>query len=137
MHILRTSAAVSYTHLIDDLKFASENLPENPDNISDVGKLTKWAAIHLLSEVYLMAGEYAKAEEAALQVINSGYFHLMNERFGAQKDQPGDVFSDMFLEYNQNRTSGNMESIWVKMCIRDRPMYLIVNYYANYPLATS
>ena len=99
--------------MIDDLKFASENLPENPDNISDVGKLTKWAAIHLLSEVYLMAGEYAKAEEAALQVINSGYFHLMNERFGAQKDQPGDVFSDMFLEYNQNRTSGNMESIWV------------------------
>ncbi|WP_195438682.1 RagB/SusD family nutrient uptake outer membrane protein [Parabacteroides goldsteinii] len=109
----RTPKAEVLGHMIDDLKFASENLPENPDNISDVGKLTKWAAIHLLSEVYLMAGEYAKAEEAALQVINSGYFHLMNERFGAQKDQPGDVFSDMFLEYNQNRTSGNMESIWV------------------------
>lgn len=108
----RTPKAEVLGHIIDDLKFAAENLPENPDNV-EAGKLTKWPALHLLSEIYLLAGEYAKAEEAAQQVINSGYFQLMTTRFGAQKDLPGDPFSDMFIEYNQNRTSGNKESIWV------------------------
>ena len=37
----------------------------------------------------------------------------MSDRFGEVVDEPGDPFSDMFKEYNQNRTSGNMESIWV------------------------
>ena len=109
----RTPKAEVLSHMIDDLKFAAENLPENPDNVEETGKLTKWAALHLLSEVYLMAGKYADAEDAALQVINSGYFQLMTERFGSAVNQPGDVFSDMFKEYNQNRPSGNKESIWV------------------------
>lgn len=60
-----------------------------------------------------MAGKYAEAEAAAKAVIDCGYFHLMTSRFGAEKDKAGDPFSDMFKEYNQNRTSGNMESIWV------------------------
>ena len=29
-----------------------------------------------------MQGDYAKAETAAENVINSGYFHLMEDRFG-------------------------------------------------------
>lgn len=99
-------------HMIDDLKFAAENLPKDPDAVLP-GRLTKWAALHLLSEVYLMAGMNAEAEDAAEQVINSGYFHLMKERFGTQTKEPGDVFSDLFKENNQNRTSDNMESIWV------------------------
>ena len=97
--------------MIEDLKFASANLPDNPDAVQ-VGRLTKWAAEHLLSEVYLMANMYKEAEQAALNVINSKKFSLMDDRFGTKKDEPGDVFSDMFKENNQNRTSGNMESIW-------------------------
>lgn len=108
----RTPKAEVLGKMIEDLKFAIEYLPTDPDNV-EVGKLTKWAAEHLLSEVYLMSGKYAEAETMAKDVINSGYFHLMNTRFGSQKDQPGDPFSDMFKEYNQNRTSGNMETIWV------------------------
>ncbi len=96
----------------EDLQFAVENLPTDPDAVK-VGKLTKWAAEHLLSEVYLMQGDYAKAETAAENVINSGYFHLMEDRFGEKAKANGDVFSDLFVENNQNRTSGNMESIWV------------------------
>ena len=49
----------------------------------------------------------------AENVINSGYFHLMEDRFGEKAKANGDVFSDLFVENNQNRTSGNMESIWV------------------------
>lgn len=37
----------------------------------------------------------------------------MEDRFGEKAKANGDVFSDLFVENNQNRTSGNMESIWV------------------------
>lgn len=102
-------------HMVDDLLFAIEHLPEDPDGVK-TGKLTKWAAEHLLSEVYLMKGEYKNAETSALEVINSGYFKLMDSRFGVKADQDGDVFADLFIEYNQNRGKdggGNQESIWV------------------------
>lgn len=113
LNFTRTPKAEVIGHMIDDLKFAVENLPTNPDQVKD-GKLTKWAASHLLSEIYLLQGDYPAAEQAALAVINSNYYNLMKTRFGVNKDKPGDVFSDLFLENNQNRsTSGNRESIWV------------------------
>ena len=106
-------------HIIDDLVFASQNLPENPDEVQP-GKLTRWAAFHLLAEMYNFRGwmtgntqDFKLAEQAALEVINSGYFDLVKARYGAAADEPGDYFSDMFVENNQNRTSGNRESIWV------------------------
>lgn len=108
----RTPKAEVMQHMIDDLKFAAENLPEDPDAVAP-GKLTKWAALHLLSEVYLMHGDYAEAKKAADDVITSGYFELMQTRFGEQAKQKGDAFHDLFCENNQNRTSGNKESIWV------------------------
>jgi hypothetical protein len=94
----------------NDLKYASDNLP---DAAIEIGKLTKWAALHLLSEVYLHLGKPDSAEIEALKIINSGNFHLMTQRFGVQASKPGDVFSDLFLENNQNRSDGNMESIFV------------------------
>ena len=113
LNFTRTPKAEVLAHIVDDLKFATEHLPTNPDAVKD-GKLTKWAAHHLLSEMYLMQGEYTLAEQSALAVINSGNYNLMKARFGAKKDKPGDVFSDLFVENNQNRlTNGNRESIWV------------------------
>ena len=113
LNFTRTPKAEVLGHIVEDLKFASEHLPANPDQVKD-GKLTRWAAYHLLSEMYLLQKEYASAEQAALAVINSGYYGLMKTRFGAGREKSGDVFSDMFLENNQNRlTSGNRESIWV------------------------
>jgi len=113
LNFTRTPKAEVLGHIIDDLKFASQYLPANPDQVKD-GKLTKWAAYHLLSEMYLLNKEYVPAEQAALAVINSGYYSLMKTRFGANKDKAGDVFSDMFIENNQNRLkNGNKESIWV------------------------
>ena len=101
-------------HILDDLQFASENLPEDPDAVK-VGKLTKWAALHLLSEMQLVAKDYTGAARSAEAVINSGYFSLNKERFGSKENlaKDGNAFSDMFLEGHQNRTSGNKESIWV------------------------
>lgn len=114
LNFTRTPKAEVIGHMVDDLKFAVQNLPSNPDQVKD-GKVTKWAASHLLSEIQLLQGDYAAAEQAALAVINSGYYNLMKTRFGVSKDKPGDVFSDMFLENNQNRlgSAANKESIWV------------------------
>lgn len=97
--------------MINDFKTASENLPDNPDQVAD-GKLTKWAALHYLAEAYLMVQKSDSAIWAANQVINAPYFKLNDQRFGAEKDLPGDYFHDMFIENNQNRKSGNRETIW-------------------------
>ncbi|MGV8096727.1 MAG: RagB/SusD family nutrient uptake outer membrane protein [Mangrovibacterium sp.] len=96
--------------VIDDLKFAAENLPETTDTD---GKLVQAAARHLLAEIYLYADEPALAEEQAKLVIESGNYQLVNERFGEKVNESGDYFSDMFQEHGYNRSSGNMESILV------------------------
>ena len=99
-----------------DLEFAIEWLPtgEKVD-----GRITKGAANHLLSEVYISIGLesndesfYQKAIEAASRVIDSPKYRLMTERFGQKKDQPGNVLSDLFWDYNINRSAGNEETIW-------------------------
>ena len=106
-------------HIIDDFTFAAENLPTDPDKVK-TGKLTCWAAYHLLSEMYNFQGHltndktcFEEAAKCANKVIDSKYFALNTARFGASKNEKGDAFSDMFIENNQNRTSGNTESIWV------------------------
>ncbi len=108
----RTPKAEVLDSIVSDLKFGITNLPEDPDAV-EPGKLTKWAAYQLLCEIYLMKGDYNNAEICAEAVINSGYFRLMDSRFGEKQKEAGDVFSDLFVENNQNRTSGNKESIWV------------------------
>ncbi|WP_295730501.1 RagB/SusD family nutrient uptake outer membrane protein [uncultured Muribaculum sp.] len=112
LNFTRTPKAEVLANMVKDLEFAAANLPENPDGVKP-GKLTKWAALHLLAEVYICQGEYEKARKAAQDVIDSGYFSLMKERFGAEKSKAGDYFHDLFVENNQNRPSGNRESIWV------------------------
>lgn len=114
LNFTRDPKAEVLNNMVEDLKFATKYLPENPDNANlKEGRLTRWAAWHLLSEVALMKGDYKLAEEAALEVINSGFYALNRARYGAAKDAPGDVFSDLFIENNQNRKSGNKESIFV------------------------
>ncbi|MGJ1262493.1 RagB/SusD family nutrient uptake outer membrane protein [Sphingobacterium spiritivorum] len=107
----RTPKAEVLQHMITDLRYASENLPDNPNTVAD-GKLTKWAALHYLAEAYLWANKPDSAIIAANAVINSGYFKLNDQRFGVEKDNAGDYFHDMFIEKNQNRKSGNQETIW-------------------------
>lgn len=99
-------------HIVEDLEFAARYLPEDPSKVKD-GALTKWAALHLLSEICNFSGNYERAKTAALEVIDSPYYKLMDARFGESASEPGDAFSDMFKENNQNRGGGNLESIFV------------------------
>lgn len=97
---------------ISDLDYASKNLPD-VTNLKEEGRVSKAAAYHLLAEVYIIKQEWDNAIAAATAVINNSNFSLMTERFGKRMDEPGDVYWDLFRRDNQNRSSGNMEGIWV------------------------
>lgn len=94
----------------EDLEFASQWLPVA---VEKEGRIVKAAADHLLAEVYISLGQYENAVASADRVINSGQYQLMTERFGTKLNEPGDPFSDLFKDGNQNRSSGNLESIYV------------------------
>lgn len=93
-----------------DLEFASQWLPLTE---SQPGRIVKNAADHLLAEVNISLGNYDAAIAAATSVITSGRNQLMTSRFGSLKNQPGDVYSDLWKDGNQNRSGGNLENLWV------------------------
>ena len=97
---------------ISDLQFASQNLPDVTD-LKEDGRVPKAAAFHLMTEVYIIKNDWDNAITAASTVINNPNFALMTERFGSRKNEPGDVYWDLFRRNNQNRSSGNTEGIWV------------------------
>lgn len=101
-----------YEQLIKDLEFVADNL----QGITEVqnGKVNAVVARHMMSEVYVAAGEFQDAVEAATLVIDDPTTELMQDRFGARANEtPGDVYWDLFRRDNQNRSSGNTEVIWV------------------------
>lgn len=108
---IRADRMAVYESAKNDLEFASQWLPIVGE--TKEGRIVRAAADHLLTEVYISLGEYDKAIESASRVIESGDYKLMTERFGSKVDEPGDVFSDLFGDENYNRSSGNMESIYV------------------------
>lgn len=117
---VRNTREEVWIQCIEDLEFASKNCKEIT-SVED-GRISNAAAYHLLSEMYINAGNetgdksyYVKAVEAASAVINNPRFGLMKERFGKRKDDPGDVYWDLFRRDNQNHNAaGNTEAIWVR-----------------------
>jgi hypothetical protein len=94
-----------------DLEFAAQHLPAT----AQPGRITKGAANHLLSEVYISRKNWDKAIEAASAVIDGGQYSLMqqNQRFGKYRDSLGtNIFWDLFREGNYN-AAANREDIWV------------------------
>lgn len=67
----RSSVAVSYNFILDDLLFAEQNLPENNDIYA-----TKWAAAAMLARVYFQMNNFEKAAEFASKVIDNGPFSI-------------------------------------------------------------
>ncbi|WNH09504.1 RagB/SusD family nutrient uptake outer membrane protein [Thalassobellus suaedae] len=98
--------------IIDDLEFAKTNLPSLGDEAAD-GRLTKDVARHFLAELYIVTGDNQKAVNNASEVIDSGNYALMENRFGTRASEQGDVYWDLFRLGNQNRSTGNTEGIWL------------------------
>ncbi|WP_375586298.1 RagB/SusD family nutrient uptake outer membrane protein [Cyclobacterium xiamenense] len=108
---VRATREEVYLQAAQDLTFAAANLP----GITEVrdGEINNLAAYHMLAEVYVSLEQWNDAIEAASMVINDPNTALMTERFGSLSSEPGDVYWDLFRRFNQNRSVGNTEGIWV------------------------
>jgi len=113
-----------YTHsrwtilekLIEDVKFASESLPET----SRPGDINKYVALHFLSKLYLANSQFDQAIATATEVIN-GPYELMTERFGSDADDPElNVLWDLHRPENKSIPT-NKESIWTVIDRVDAP----------------
>ncbi|MFM8347907.1 MAG: RagB/SusD family nutrient uptake outer membrane protein, partial [Bacteroidota bacterium] len=74
----RSSKEEIYDFIISDLKIAINALPEKSQYTStaDLGRATRGAAKALLAKVYLFKGDFTKAAEYAVAVIESGQYSL-------------------------------------------------------------
>lgn len=103
--------------LIDaDLTYAIENLPE-VGKAAKESRINKDMARQLSAEAYLRMGMrdnsyYAKAEQAASDIISGGKYSLIQARYGKFTGEGGDYYRDMFRWGNQRRSQGNTEAIW-------------------------
>ena len=71
----RSSVEEFYNQMIEDLLFASNNLPNTTNQL---GRATKPAAEAFLARVYLFNGQKQKASEYAQKVINNYGFNLVS-----------------------------------------------------------
>lgn len=98
----RTAQALVYQQLVTDLNEASNLLPVTY-SLNERVRPTRWAALALLSRIYLYTGNWSGAENTATQVIQSGLHTLTSS--------PGQVF-----------LKNSTEAIW-----QLPPSYLFVN----------
>ena len=66
-----------YNLILEDLKFAEDNLPSSYTSQSEIGRATKWAAKTLLADVYLTREAWEEAAAKAKEVIDSKQFALV------------------------------------------------------------
>lgn len=100
----------------EDLTYAIENLP-NVDEAVEQSRANKDMARQLAGQVYLRIGMrdasyYAKAEKVLTDIISSGKYSLVENRYGVFVKEEGDYFADMFRSGNLRRSQGNTETIW-------------------------
>lgn len=118
--------------IIDDLEYASVNLPEI-NEVSQDGRVSNLVALHYLAETYISVEESDKAIAALTTIIDNPNTALMKERFGTRKSrEPGDVYWDLFRRGNQNRSTGNTEAIWVAQMETDVPGGFLVTTATTY-----
>ncbi|WP_299546869.1 RagB/SusD family nutrient uptake outer membrane protein [Seonamhaeicola sp.] len=80
-----------YTLIVEDLEYAVANLPEVQ---TLEGRATKWAAMSLLSKVYLTQENWTNAAQLAKEVIDQGPHSLL--------ENYGDVFDDANENNNES-----------------------------------
>jgi hypothetical protein len=89
----RMPLAELYPKIIEDLKFAEENLPGEQN---EYGKATKWAAKAVLADLYLFRQNYEEAAKYSEDIISNGPFSVLEN------------FSDLWDPDNEQ----NSEVIW-------------------------
>jgi hypothetical protein len=118
-NFVRATKEEVLAQVILDLEFASANLLTK--QAARPGEVHRLVASHLLSEVYLAAGRYQDAVNAATVVIDHPSTDLMRQRFGTRINvTPGDPYWDLFQRNNQNHAS-NTETLWAIQFETDIP----------------
>ncbi|MDR2764583.1 MAG: RagB/SusD family nutrient uptake outer membrane protein [Tannerella sp.] len=107
---VRASRQDTYTQVKNDLLEAIPLLA-NIESVKD-GKVSRQVAQHLLAETYVSLGDYNNAISMATSVIDYPGVALMTARFGTKANETGSAYSDLHRSGNQNRSSGNRESLW-------------------------
>lgn len=87
------AAGAVLAHIVGDLKYAYENLPETQ---AEVGRPTKYAAMALAARAYLQDLKYSDAKPLLDNIINSGKYSLMPK----------------FIQNFEIATNNNAESIF-------------------------
>lgn len=97
----RTPAAEVYAQIEVDLKAAAASLPKRSevDYATYAGRITQGTAYAMLSRVYLYEEKFEEAKAAALEVINSGDYKLVDD-YGFQFKLEGEHSSESILEIN-------------------------------------
>jgi hypothetical protein len=135
----RTPEDQIYNAIIDDLNFAISTLPESQD---EFGRVTKWAAQHMLSMVYLtrgytsfaQAGDFDTAANLAIDIINSSTHVLLDDflnvfnvadgegKFTHSNEQNAEIiFSVQYSEDPLTNGEGNRNHLYF------RPWYEVYN----------
>lgn len=94
--IPRATEAEVWAAIIDDLDFASKNIPAATNKAPSTGRIGKWAAFALKSRAHLYRGDWALAEATADSVISKGGYTLLK----------GAEYGNLYLSKNTS------ESIW-------------------------
>ncbi|WP_423128961.1 RagB/SusD family nutrient uptake outer membrane protein [Gaoshiqia sp. Z1-71] len=74
-----------------DMEFAAQWCSDNVDR----GRVTKGAAVHLLTKINLALGEFDKAITSASSVIDGGVYSLMTQPFGSVPKEDGTYLTNM------------------------------------------
>jgi hypothetical protein len=115
---VRATRKEVYDAMIADFNFAATHM--GAKNEVKPGEITKEVANFFLAEAYVANGQFSEAVQAATKTIESPNVGLMKQRFGTRKDEPGDVYWDLFRRGNQNLTE-NKEGLWVVQFELDMP----------------
>ncbi|MEP7257930.1 MAG: RagB/SusD family nutrient uptake outer membrane protein [Flavitalea sp.] len=127
-YIARTPKAEVMLALIEDLKYAKDNLPESWSG-DDQGLPTKAAGAALLAKAYLYAKDYANAETAAssaIQIADAGGYMLMPDYVYMMSQQSQDNGDNkefiLTLNFGKNgNTTGDNNEMMVERNVRDAP----------------
>jgi len=97
------------------------------DKVTD-GRVSNIVASFYLGETLISLGRPVDAVTEINKVVNDPNVNLMKTRFGSRSNLAGkDVFWDLFQRNNQNRASGNRESLWVAQFETDVPGGLLTS----------
>ena len=111
--IARSSAEEMWEFIYQDIKFAVDNLPEEW-NATNKGRVTKYAALALMSRAMLYAERWQDAYDAAELIIASGKFGLVDDY--AQSWKGGNKESILEFNYNVNGPAHNFDQDNVPNC---------------------